>query len=50
VRAWQDDPKLTREVTEMMYYSRIIRDKLKEGSLRISPDRVKLEGDLMLTR
>lgn len=50
VRAWQDDPKLTREVTEMMYHSKIIRDKLKGGGLRISPDRLKLEGDLMLTR
>ena len=50
VRAWQDDPKLTREVTEMMYYSGIIRDKLKGGSLRISSDRLKFEGDLMLTR
>lgn len=29
VRAWQDDPKLSREVNEMMHYSRIIRKNLK---------------------
>jgi hypothetical protein len=50
VRAWQDDPKLSREVTEMMHYSKIIRTRLKDGSLRISTDGLKFEGDLMLTR
>jgi DNA-binding protein Fis len=50
VRAWQDDTKLSREVNEMMHYSKIIRTKLKDGSLRISEDGLKFEGDLMLTR
>lgn len=34
----------------MMHYSSIIRKKLKDGSLRISEDGMRLEGDLMLTR
>lgn len=50
VRAWQDDPKLRREVTEMMHYSKLIRTKLKDGSLRISVNGLKFEGNLMLTR
>lgn len=50
VRAWQDDPKLSREVTEMMHYSKIIRTKLRDGSLRISEDGLRFEGDLILTR
>lgn len=50
VRAWQEDPKLGREVNEMMHYSKIIRTKLKDGSLRISVDGLRFEGDLMLTR
>jgi hypothetical protein len=50
VRAWQDDPKLSREVREMMHYSKIIRKKLEDGTLRISEDGLKFEGDLMLTR
>ncbi len=48
VRAWQDDSKLAREVHEMMHYSKIIRTKLNNGSLRISPDGLKLEGELLL--
>jgi hypothetical protein len=50
VRAWQDDAKLRREVTEMIHYSKIIRTKLNDGSLKISADGLKFEGDLMLTR
>ncbi|MEP7110257.1 MAG: hypothetical protein ABI760_19845 [Ferruginibacter sp.] len=50
VRAWQDDSKLSREVKEMIHYSKIIRTRLKDGSLRISLNRLKFEGDLMLTR
>lgn len=50
VRAWQEDPKLSREVSEMMHYSRIIRKKLEDNSLRISENDLKFEGDLMLTR
>lgn len=50
VRAWQDDPKLSREVREMMHYSKIIRKKLEDSTLRISEDGLKFEGDLMLTR
>lgn len=50
VRAWQDDPKLSREVHEMMQYSRIIRKKLEDGTLRISENGLRFEGDLMLTR
>lgn len=49
VRAWQDDPKLSREVEEMMHYSRIIRTKLSKNSLRISANGLNFEGDLMLT-
>lgn len=50
VRAWQDDPRLAREVTEMMHYSGIIRTRLKDNTLRISLNRLKLEGDLILIR
>lgn len=50
VRAWQQDPKLGREVMEMMHYSKIIRSRLGYGSLRISSDGLKFEGDLMLTK
>lgn len=50
VRAWQHDPKLTREVHEMMHYSKIIRARLKDDTLRISLNRLKLEGDLLLIR
>ncbi|MET7000098.1 hypothetical protein [Chitinophaga defluvii] len=50
VRAWQEDPKLSREVSEMMHYSRIIRKKLEDNSLRVSKDGLKFEGDLILTR
>lgn len=50
VRAWQEDIKLSKEVHEMMHYSSIIRKKLKDGSLRISEDGMRFEGDLMLTR
>ncbi len=50
VRAWQDDSKLSREVTEMMHYSKIIRTKLENGSLRIAADGLKFEGNLLLTR
>ncbi|MDP4251612.1 MAG: hypothetical protein Q8918_16030 [Bacteroidota bacterium] len=49
VRAWQDDPKLIRAVTEMMHYSKIIRTRLRASSLKISATGLKLEGDLMLT-
>lgn len=48
VRAWQDDPKLEREVNEMMHYSKIIRTKLDSGTLRIA-NGLRLEGDLLLT-
>lgn len=48
VRAWQDDPRLAREVNEMMHYSKIIRTRLKDNTLRISLNRLKLEGDLLL--
>lgn len=50
VRAWQDDPKLSKEVHEMMHYSKIIRNKLQDESLSISQDGLKFQGDLMLTR
>ena len=50
VRTWQEDPKLKREVNEMMHYSKIIRTKLEDGTLKISKDGLKFEGDLMLTR
>ena len=50
VRAWQDDSKLSREVHEMMHYSKIIRKKLEDSSLRISDNGLKFEGDLILTR
>jgi hypothetical protein len=50
VRAWQADPKLSRKVNEMMHYSKIIRAKLENGSLVISEDGLRLEGNLMLTR
>lgn len=50
VRTWQDDPRLSKEVTEMMHFSKIIRTKLKDGSLKISADGLRLEGDLLLTR
>lgn len=49
VRAWQDNPRLSREVHEMMHYSKIIRIRLNDGSLRVSDDNLKFEGDLMLT-
>lgn len=50
VRAWQDDARLSKEVHEMMHYSNIIRKKLANGSLRVSNDGLRFEGDLMLTR
>jgi hypothetical protein len=49
VRAWQDDIKLSRELKEMMHYSKIIHARLKEDSLRISLNGLKFEGDLMIT-
>jgi len=49
VRTWQEDPKLKREVYEMMHYSKIIRKKLKDEILRISANGLRFEGDLMLT-
>lgn len=49
VRAWQDDLKLSREVHEMMHYSKIIRTKLNNGSLALSADGYRFEGNLMLT-
>jgi len=49
VRTWQEDPKLKREVYEMMHYSKIIRTKLKDETLRISANGLRFEGDLMLT-
>lgn len=50
VRAWQHDPKLTREVNEMMHYSKIIRARLNDDTIKISLNRLKLEGNLLLTR
>lgn len=50
VRAWQDDPKLCKEVHEMMHYSKIIRTGLQNGSLRISGNGLRFEGNLILTR
>lgn len=50
VRTWQEDPKLHKEVHEMMHYSSIIRKKIADGSLRISSNGLRFEGDLMLTR
>lgn len=50
VRAWQDDPRLSREVREMMCYSRIIRTRLENGYLRISANGLRIEGNLMLTQ
>lgn len=49
VRAWQDDPKISREVHEMMHYSKIIRTKLNNGCLQFSTDGKKFEGNLLLT-
>ena len=49
VRAWQEDPTLKREVYEMMHYSKIIRTKLNNGTLRIAANGLRLEGDLLLT-
>ena len=37
-------------VHEMMQYSGIIRKKLEDGTLRISENGLRFEGDLMLTR
>lgn len=50
VRAWQDDLRLSREVREMMCYSRIIRTRLENGYLRISASGLRIEGNLMLTQ
>ncbi|RFS26361.1 hypothetical protein DVR12_00810 [Chitinophaga silvatica] len=44
IRAWQDDPRLTKEVNEMMEYSRIIRTKLENMDFRITSDGLHLEG------
>lgn len=49
VRAWQHDPRLKRAVYEMMHYSKIIRTRLNEGTLRIAANGLKLEGNLLLT-
>jgi hypothetical protein len=49
VRAWQDDPRLKREVHEMMHYSKIIRVKLNDGTLKIAANGLRLEGNLLLT-
>ncbi|MBO9631631.1 MAG: hypothetical protein J7578_00835 [Chitinophagaceae bacterium] len=49
VRTWQEDPRLAREVHEMMHYSKIILTKLDNGSLRLSTDGLKFEGNLLLT-
>lgn len=48
IRAWQEDPRLTREVNEMMKYSQIIRTRLKNEDLRISNDSLFLTGNLWL--
>ncbi len=49
VRAWQDDLRLSREVTEMMHYARIIRTRLVNDHLKISANGLKFEGNLLLT-
>jgi hypothetical protein len=50
VRAWQDDVKLSREVHEMMHYSKIIRTKLNNGELFFSEDGLRFGGNLILTK
>ena len=50
VRAWQDDVKLTREVHEMMHYSKIIRTKLTNGELFFSEDGLRFGGNFILTK
>jgi hypothetical protein len=50
VRAWQDDSRLSREVHEMMLYSKIIHTQLENKHLKLSGNRLKLEGNLLLTR
>jgi hypothetical protein len=46
VRAWQHDPKLSKEVNAMIKVSEDIFQRMKEGDLRWSPDGKKLIGNL----
>lgn len=48
IRKWQEDPQLTSAVHEMMHFSAIIKAKFEHGSLYISDDDLKFEGDLTL--
>lgn len=49
-RTWQEDAHLSREVHAMMDVSRVLRTKLDNGDIRISLDKLKLEGDLWISR
>ncbi|HEY6082287.1 MAG TPA: hypothetical protein VIU45_02445 [Chitinophagaceae bacterium] len=46
VEAWQDDLKLTEEVTWMISVSNDIYQRMQEGELNWSTDGLELEGDL----
>ncbi len=46
VDAWQEDPKLTKEVTWMIDVSNNIYQRMLEGELNWSADGLELEGDL----
>ncbi len=46
VKAWQEDPKLSKEANAMIQVSEDIYQRIKEGDLRWSPDGKKLIGNL----
>lgn len=48
IRKWQEDRQLSSAVHEMMHFSRIVHVKLEHGSLYLSEDGLKLEGNMVL--
>lgn len=50
VRAWQDDPKLSKEAHRMIGVSNEILAKLQSGAIWWSADGTQLEGELYINR
>ncbi len=50
VRAWQDDPKLSKEAHRMIEVSDEILAKLQSGAIWWSADGTQLEGELYINR
>lgn len=49
-RTWQEDPHLTKTVSDMMGISAIVRAKLQNQEIYISPSGLLLQGGLFISR